>query len=107
MDIKGKVAIATGASGGIGLVTVKLLSSKDAKLALVARSKDKLDNLTKEVLEAIAISADISKVEEIKSMVKQEYEYFGRIGILVNNAGQGYDIQLRKRTLKFSITLLI
>jgi len=100
MDIKGKVAIVTGASGGIGLATVKLLSSKDAKLALVARSKDKLDNLTKEVPEAIAISADISKVEEVKSMVKQASEHFGRIDILVNNAGRGYDVPVEKTDIE-------
>ena len=43
MDVKGKVAVVTGASGGIGLATAKLLSKKGAKLALVARSKDKLE----------------------------------------------------------------
>ena len=43
MNLKGKVAIVTGASGGIGLATAKLLSSKGTKLALVARSKGKLE----------------------------------------------------------------
>ena len=49
MDIKGKVAIVTGASGGIGLATAKVLSKKGAKLALVARSKNKLEQLAKEL----------------------------------------------------------
>ena len=49
MDVKGKVAIVTGASVGIGLVTAKLLSQKGAKLALVARSKDKLEALAKQL----------------------------------------------------------
>ena len=66
MDVKGKVAVVTGASGGIGLATAKLLSSKGAKVALVARSKDKLEKLAKELPDAIAIAADISKVEEVK-----------------------------------------
>ena len=44
MDVKGKVAIVTGASGGIGLATAKLLSIKGANLALVARSKEKLEH---------------------------------------------------------------
>ena len=66
MDVKGKVAIVTGASSGIGLATAKLLSSKGAKLALVARSKDKLEKLAKELPEAIAVTADISKVEDVK-----------------------------------------
>ena len=91
MDIKGKVAIVTGASGGIGLATAKLLSSKGAKLALVARSKDKLEHLAMELPDAIAVPTDISKVEEVKRMIKQAFDHFGRIDILVNNAGRGYD----------------
>src|SRR5208283_4827631 len=100
MDIKGKVAIVTGASSGIGLATAKLLSSKGAKLALVARSKDKLDKLAKELPEAVAVTADISKVEEAKNMVKQAYEHFGRIDILVNNAGRGYDVPVEKTDIE-------
>src|SRR5208337_3123807 len=100
MDIKGKVAIVTGASSGIGLATAKLLSSKGAKLVLVARSKDKLDKLSKELPKAVAVTADISKVEDVKNMVKQAYEHFGRIDILVNNAGRGYDVPVEKTDLE-------
>ena len=96
MDVKGKVAIVTGASGGIGYATAKLLSSKGAKLGLVARSKGKLDQLGKELPNSIAITADLSKVEDVNHMVKQTYKYFGRIDILVNNAGQGYDAPIEK-----------
>ena len=70
MDIKGKVAIVTGASMGIGLVTAKLLSQKGAKLVLVARSKDKLAKLAKQLPDAIVVTADVSKVDEVKKMVK-------------------------------------
>ena len=100
MEIKGKVAIVTGASSGIGLATAKLLSSKGAKLALVARSKDKLEKLAKELPDAIAVVADISKVEDVKSMIKQVYEHFGRIDILVNNAGRGYDVPVEKTDIE-------
>ena len=96
MDIKNKVAIVTGASGGIGLATARLLSSKGAKLALVARSKEKLNQLAKELSDSIAIPADLSKVEDVKLMIKQAYDHFGRIDILVNNAGQGYDAPIEK-----------
>ena len=96
MDVKGKVAIVTGASGGIGLATAKLLSSKGAKLALVARSREKLKQLAKELPDSIAIPADLSKVEDVKRMTQQAYEHFGRIDILVNNAGQGYDAPIEK-----------
>jgi short-subunit dehydrogenase len=96
MDVEGKVAIVTGASGGIGLATAKLLSRKGAKLALVARSKDKLEKLAKELPDAIAVLADVSKVEDVKSMVKQAYEHFGRVDVLVNVAGRGYDVPVEK-----------
>lgn len=96
MDVKGKVAIVTGASGGIGLATAKLLSSKGAKLALVARSKGKLEKLAEELPDSIVVVADISKVDDVAGMVKQVYKHFGRIDILVNNAGQGYDSPIDK-----------
>ena len=67
-----------------------------AKLALVARSQDILECLAKELPDAIAINADISKPKEVERMVKQTYEHFGRIDILVNNAGQGYDAPIEK-----------
>jgi short-subunit dehydrogenase len=96
MDVKGKVAIVTGASAGIGLSTAKFLSSKGAKLALVARSKEKLEKLARELPNSIVVVADLSKVEEVKRMVKQAAEHFGRVDILVNNAGQGYDVLVEK-----------
>jgi short-subunit dehydrogenase len=96
MNIAGKVAIVTGASMGIGLVTAKLLSQKGAKLALVARSKDKLESLAKQIPDAVPIEADVSKVDDVKRMVKQAYEHFGHVDILVNNAGVGYDAPVMK-----------
>jgi short-subunit dehydrogenase len=96
LDVKSKVAIVTGASSGIGLETAKLLSKKGAKLALVARSKEKLERLTKELPDSIAVVADLSMVEDVKNMVALIYQHFGRIDILVNNAGKGYDAPIEK-----------
>lgn len=76
---------------GIGYATAKLLSSKGAKVTLVARSKDKLEQLAKELPDAIAVQADMSKPDEVIAMVKAALTHFGRIDILVNNAGVGYD----------------
>ncbi|MDD5686937.1 MAG: SDR family NAD(P)-dependent oxidoreductase [Elusimicrobia bacterium] len=94
MDIKGKVVIVTGASSGIGLETAKLLAKHGAKLALVARSKDKLEILSKELQGSAAISADMSKENDIGKMIKKVIDKFGRIDILINNAGRGYDCPL-------------
>ena len=96
MDVQGKVAIVTGASSGIGLATARLLAGKGAKLALAARSKDKLQTLAQELPDAVAVPTDISKVNEVKLMVKRVYEHFGRVDILVNNAGRGYDVPVEK-----------
>jgi short-subunit dehydrogenase len=96
VEIKGKVAIVTGASAGIGIATAKLLSKMGAKLALVARSQDILESLAKELPNSIAIAADISKPRDVERMVKQTYDWFGRIDVLVNNAGQGYDAPVEK-----------
>ena len=96
MDIKGRVAIVTGASSGIGYATAKLLSKKGAKVALVARSKDKLEKLAAELPEAFAFQADLSNEEEVVNMIKASLQHFGAIDILVNNAGQGYDAPVEK-----------
>ncbi len=92
MDPKGKVAIVTGASSGIGLATAKLLSAKGAELVLVARSKDKLDKLAAELPNSVAVAADMTKILDVENMVNAAKDHFGQVDILVNCAGQGYDV---------------
>jgi short-subunit dehydrogenase len=96
MKVQDKVVIVTGASSGIGLATAKLLANHGAKLALVSRSKDALSKLSQELPNSLAAPTDMSKIFEVKRMVKQVAEYFGRIDILINNAGQGYDALVEK-----------
>lgn len=110
MEIKDKVVIITGASSGIGLATAKLLAQKGAKLVLAARSKDKLDKLAAELPDAIAIQTDMAKTDSIKQMVEQACKHYGRIDVLINNAGQGYDsavetIELEKLRYIFDLTI--
>jgi short-subunit dehydrogenase len=96
MNVKDKTAIVTGASSGIGFSTAQLLSKMGAKVALVSRSKEKLEKLSKEMPNSIAVAADMSKVFEVKRMVKEVFDRFGKIDILVNNAGIGYDALTEK-----------
>jgi short-subunit dehydrogenase len=96
MVIKGKVVIITGASSGIGLATARLFAKEGAKIALAARSKKKLEDISKELPNSLAVPTDMTKIAEIKRMVKKTLERFGRVDILINNAGQGYDAFIEK-----------
>jgi short-subunit dehydrogenase len=99
MDLSKKVIIITGASSGIGLATARLLSAQGARLALAARSTQKIKALLKELPDSIAVTTDMTKISEIKRLVKRTTEHFGRIDILVNNAGQGYDAPIERTDL--------
>jgi short-subunit dehydrogenase len=96
MNVSNKVAIITGASSGIGLATARLLAKHDVKLALVSRSRDLLENLSAELPNSLAVPADMTNIPEIKRMVQRTHEHFGRVDILINNAGQGYDAPVEK-----------
>ncbi|HUD20279.1 MAG TPA: SDR family oxidoreductase [Patescibacteria group bacterium] len=91
MNIQNKVAIVTGASSGIGLAAATLLTQKGAKVVLVARSKVKLDALSKKLSGSFVIVTDMAKEKEVRKMVASAYKHFSRIDIIVNNAGRGYD----------------
>jgi short-subunit dehydrogenase len=99
MDVRNKVVIVTGASSGIGLATARLLAEKGAKLALVSRSKEKLEKLSREIPNALSVPADMTRIIEIKNMIEQTKEHFGRIDIIVNCAGQGYDALVEKTNI--------
>jgi short-subunit dehydrogenase len=95
MDIKGKVVIVTGASSGIGEATAREFGREGAKVVLAARRVDKLETLAKEIeamsaeSQAFVVQADLSKLDDIQKLVNQTLEKFGRIDVLVNNAGFG------------------
>jgi short-subunit dehydrogenase len=96
MNVQGTVVIVTGASSGIGLATAKLLAKRGARLALVSRSKEKLERLSAGLPDSLAVPADMTKVGEIMGMVRKTLEHFGRIDVLINCAGQGYDAPVEK-----------
>jgi short-subunit dehydrogenase len=100
MQIQGKVAIVTGASSGIGMALARLLSQNGAKVALAARSKDKLEALSKRLPDSLPVPTDTSQPEQVKQMVAQVKAHYGRVDILVNSAGQGYDAPLENIRLE-------
>jgi len=99
MDVRNKIVIITGASSGIGLASAKLLAKQGAKLALVSRSKEKLMKLSKEIPTSLAIAANLTKSSDITHMITETKKHFGRIDILINNAGQGYDASIEKTNI--------
>ncbi|RZM15865.1 MAG: SDR family oxidoreductase, partial [Pedobacter sp.] len=92
MDFKNKVVIITGASSGIGLALANEMAKKGASLVLAARQYVTLCEITAELekkyqIRAIAVQTDVSKEDDCESMVVQALHAFGKIDVLINNAG--------------------
>jgi 3-oxoacyl-[acyl-carrier protein] reductase len=89
--VDGRVALVTGASQGIGRACALVLAGSGAKIALCARNQEKLDQLANEISnsggEAAAFKLDVSSEDEIKATVKAVVAKFGKLDVLVNNAG--------------------
>jgi len=89
-SLKGKVALVTGASQGIGRDTALALVEAGAKVAVAARNEKKLTALAGEIAAAggtaLAVKMDVADAEQVKAGFKQIIEKFGRLDILVNNA---------------------
>jgi 3-oxoacyl-[acyl-carrier protein] reductase len=89
-SLKDKVAVVTGASQGIGRDTALALAEAGAKVAVAARSEDKLQALVADINTAggcaLAVKMDVADAEQVKAGFKQVLEKFGRLDILVNNA---------------------
>ena len=93
-DLSGQVALVTGCSTGLGVQMAKALASQGAKIAAVARRQNLLDEVAAEItrefgVEAIGVACDITDTENVKKAVAAILERFGRIDILINNAGTG------------------
>jgi short-subunit dehydrogenase len=92
MDVTGKVIIVTGASEGIGCAAARRLAQAGAKVALVARNRARLEELAQELRgadhEALGVPTDLRDPQAVAQMVEQVQGAFGRIDVLINNAGQ-------------------
>lgn len=85
----GKVVIVTGAGSGIGAATAKRFAEEGASLVLVGRTGEKLDAVKTSLIaeRCLAQIADVSRQDEVEAMVHASLERFGRIDVLINNAG--------------------
>ena len=92
LGLKDKVALVTGGSKGIGRAVALGLAAEGARVAVVAREPGALDKAAAECRDrsrrdAIAVAADLSQLDEVERVVREVKDRFGRIDVLVNNAG--------------------
>jgi NADP-dependent 3-hydroxy acid dehydrogenase YdfG len=88
MEIADRVIIITGASAGIGRETAAHLSALGARLVLAARDAEALRTLEKELPGTVAVPTDVTKPDKAERLVEETLARFGRIDVLVNNAGR-------------------
>ena len=87
MELKGKVAIITGASGGIGEAVVRDLDKAGVKMVLTARSQEKLDKLAASLTNAVAVAGEVTDAQLPEKLLKTALEEYDRLDIVFNNAG--------------------
>ncbi len=91
LGLKGKVAIVTGGTQGIGRATAVLLAKEGASVVIAARGRELLDNVAAEIRDAggkvAAVSVDVGNAADCERLVAEALKAFGRVDILVNNAG--------------------
>jgi len=90
-NIAGKVVVITGASSGLGAATARLLAKQGASVALAARRTDRIDQLAAEINDAggkaLAVATDVTDREQVKALVDTAVETFGKVDVMLNNAG--------------------
>ncbi|XP_059045159.1 3-oxoacyl-[acyl-carrier-protein] reductase FabG-like [Achroia grisella] len=100
MDFKNKVVIITGASSGIGTATALMFANQSAKVVLVGRNEKALQDVAKKCetskgIKPLIVKAELSVDDDLKNIIDQTINVYGRIDVLVNNAGVGVQGSIR------------
>ena len=93
-DLSGQVAIITGCSGGLGLQMARALANQGCNIVPIARRLEKLEEVANELrndfgIKVLPIRCDVTQTEQVEKVVNDTLREFGRIDILINNAGTG------------------
>ena len=93
-DLTGQVAVVTGASTGLGVQMARALANQGANIVCIARRQNLIDEVAAQLkeefgVEAVGIRCDITDTDNVNAAIDQVMEKFGRIDILINNAGTG------------------
>lgn len=90
-NIEGKVVVITGASSGLGEETARYLAKKGAAVVLGARRIEKLEKIATEITDkggkVAVLATDVSKADDVKALVQKAIDTFGKIDVIINNAG--------------------
>jgi len=96
VEIAGRVVIVTGASSGIGAATARLAHQRRAHVVMAARRADRLDEMAAELPGSMAAVTDVTRQDDRARLVERTLHAFGRIDVLVNNAGQGLHVPVEQ-----------
>ena len=101
-DLNGKVAVVTGGAGGIGTGIAKEYGRAGATVVVASRNQEALDKVATEVAKldvpTLAVATDITKPEQVDALVSTTVEKFGRLDVMVNNAGGGSSMKKAEDT---------
>jgi NAD(P)-dependent dehydrogenase (short-subunit alcohol dehydrogenase family) len=101
--LRDRSAVITGASKGLGKAMAQALAAEGARVALVARDADMLAEVDREIAaaggQAVAFQVDVTREEQVRALESQLVESFGKVNILINNAG----VNVRKPVTEFTL----
>ncbi len=100
MQIDDAVVVVTGASSGIGEATARAAAGRGARVVLAARRQERIEALAEELAEgsgrAVAVPCDVTDRAQVDALVRSTVAAFGRVDVLVNNAGQGLEADVEQ-----------
>jgi NAD(P)-dependent dehydrogenase (short-subunit alcohol dehydrogenase family) len=94
VDIENAVVLITGASSGIGEATARAAAAAGARVVLAARREERIRELAEQLPGARAVACDVTDVDQLAQAVQTAVDAYGRVDVLVNNAGQGLHVPL-------------